>query len=66
VVSLIWEGKEYLFTGICKGTIISSQRGAEGFGYDPVFIPDGSSKTFAEMGMDEKILSVTEKKPLPN
>lgn len=54
VVSLIWEDQEYLFTGICKGTIISAQRGGEGFGYDPVFIPDGSNQTFAEMGMEEK------------
>jgi XTP/dITP diphosphohydrolase len=54
VVSLIWEDQEYLFTGICKGTIIEMQRGKEGFGYDPIFIPDGSNKTFAEMGMEEK------------
>lgn len=54
VVSLIWEDQEYLFTGICKGTIINTQRGGEGFGYDPVFIPDGSNQTFAEMGMEEK------------
>lgn len=54
VVSLIWEDQEYLFTGICKGTIISAQRGGEGFGYDPVFIPEGSNQTFAEMGMEEK------------
>lgn len=54
VVSLIWEDQEYLFTGICKGTIIHSQRGEEGFGYDPVFMPDGSNQTFAEMGMEEK------------
>lgn len=54
VVSLIWNNQEYLFTGICKGHIIEIQKGAEGFGYDPVFIPDGSDKTFAEMGMEEK------------
>lgn len=54
VVSLIWEDQEYLFTGICKGRIIEIQKGFEGFGYDPVFIPDGSNKTFAEMSMDEK------------
>jgi XTP/dITP diphosphohydrolase len=54
VVSLIWNDQEYLFTGICKGRIIEQQKGAEGFGYDPVFIPDGSDKTFAEMGMEEK------------
>ena len=54
VVSLIWEEKEYLFTGICKGKIIDVQKGSEGFGYDPVFIPDGATQTFAEMGMAEK------------
>lgn len=54
VVSLIWEDQEYLFTGICKGTIIETQKGAEGFGYDPIFVPEGSSKTFAEMEMEEK------------
>jgi len=54
VVSLIWNEKEYLFEGICKGIIIETQRGTEGFGYDPVFIPDGSNKTFAEMNMEEK------------
>ena len=54
IVSLLLDGKEYLFEGICKGTIISEQRGGQGFGYDPIFIPDGSTKTFAEMTMDEK------------
>ena len=54
VVSLIWNEQEYLFTGICKGRIIEQQKGTAGFGYDPVFIPEGSDKTFAEMSMDEK------------
>jgi XTP/dITP diphosphohydrolase len=54
VVSLIWENKEFHFTGICKGTILEVQKGTDGFGYDPVFVPEGSSKTFAEMGMEEK------------
>jgi len=54
VVSLIWNDKEYLFDGICKGQIITEQKGLQGFGYDPVFIPDGATKTFAEMTMDEK------------
>jgi XTP/dITP diphosphohydrolase len=54
VVSLIWEDQEYLFIGICKGTIIESQKGGEGFGYDPIFVPEGSNQTFAEMGMEEK------------
>ncbi|HVX48777.1 MAG TPA: RdgB/HAM1 family non-canonical purine NTP pyrophosphatase [Chitinophagaceae bacterium] len=54
VISLIWQGKEYYFEGECKGVIIDAPRGDKGFGYDPVFIPDGSTKTFAEMTMDEK------------
>ena len=54
VISLILEGKEYFFEGICPGKIIGERRGNNGFGYDPVFIPDGSEKTFAEMDMEEK------------
>ena len=47
-------GKEYFFEGVCKGRIIAERRGTEGFGYDSVFIPDGSDKTLAEMNMEEK------------
>ncbi|OYY08965.1 MAG: non-canonical purine NTP pyrophosphatase, partial [Sphingobacteriia bacterium 35-36-14] len=54
VISLIWDDQEFLFEGICKGKIISEQRGTEGFGYDPIFVPDGANKCFAEMSMDEK------------
>lgn len=54
VVCLIMSGKEKLFEGICKGSIIAERRGTSGFGYDPVFVPDGSAKTFAEMPMMEK------------
>lgn len=54
VISLIWQGQEYIFEGICPGTIITEQRGQQGFGYDPVFVPDGSNRTFAEMTMEEK------------
>lgn len=54
VISLILEGKEYQFEGICKGRIITEERGTNGFGYDPVFIPEGAEKTFAEMSMEEK------------
>ena len=54
VLALIWNGKEYLFEGICTGEIISSPRGSEGFGYDPVFIPTGGGRTFAEMSLEEK------------
>lgn len=54
VMALILEGKEYLFEGTVNGTITRDLRGSNGFGYDPVFIPDGSSKTFAEMSLEEK------------
>lgn len=54
VVSLIWDNQEYQFEGICKGTISTSQSGNGGFGYDPVFVPEGASISFAEMSMEEK------------
>lgn len=54
VISLILKGKEYQFEGIVEGTITQVKRGNSGFGYDPVFQPDGYEKTFAEMSLDEK------------
>jgi XTP/dITP diphosphohydrolase len=54
VISLIWQGKEYQFEGSCEGTIIEKGKGVDGFGYDPVFVPDGDNRTFAEMPLDEK------------
>jgi len=54
VISLILDGEEHFFEGICKGRISEDPIGQNGFGYDPVFIPDGSSKTFAEMDGEEK------------
>jgi XTP/dITP diphosphohydrolase len=54
VISLMRDGKEYVFEGICPGIIISERKGNNGFGYDPIFIPTGSNKTFAEMDMAEK------------
>jgi len=54
VISLIIEGKETQFEGICKGKIIDNPQGAEGFGYDPIFIPEGSNRSFAEMSIEEK------------
>ena len=54
VISLIWEGKEWLFEGICEGAITGEPVGSSGFGYDPVFKPTGSDRTFAEMTMAEK------------
>lgn len=54
VISLMWNSREYLFEGICEGTILEKRTGSGGFGYDPVFIPEGSEKTFGEMDMNEK------------
>ncbi|MBS3993607.1 MAG: non-canonical purine NTP diphosphatase [Bacteroidetes bacterium] len=54
IIALNLGGKQFLFKGICKGSIIDQLRGTEGFGYDPVFIPTGFDKTFAEMSLDEK------------
>lgn len=54
VISLILDGEEHLFEGICDGTIIAASKGKEGFGYDPVFVPAGATKTFAQMSMEEK------------
>jgi XTP/dITP diphosphohydrolase len=54
VIALILDKKEYLFEGIVSGKIIDEVRGVDGFGYDPIFIPDGKTKTFAEMELSEK------------
>jgi XTP/dITP diphosphohydrolase len=54
VIALILDDREYLFEGIVTGKIISEMRGSEGFGYDPVFVPDGKELTFAEMELSEK------------
>ena len=49
-ISLILDGKEYLFEGVIKGEIIKEKRGDSGFGYDPIFKPEGYEQTFAELG----------------
>lgn len=54
VIALIMNNKEYLFEGIVNGRIIQEKRGEKGFGYDPVFIPEGKDITFAEMDLEEK------------
>ena len=54
VVALLLEGREYTFEGIVRGTILTERRGTAGFGYDPVFVPEGYAETFAEMGSEEK------------
>ena len=53
-ICLIMNGKEYLFEGIVKGEIIEEKRGVTGFGYDPIFVPEGYDLTFAELGNDIK------------
>jgi len=54
VVALNLNDRQYIFPGICKGIITREKRGSGGFGYDAVFQPNGSDKTFAEMNMEEK------------
>ena len=54
VIALIEKGKEHLFEGVVEGVIAREKSGTQGFGYDPVFIPEGNSKTFAELGEDIK------------
>jgi XTP/dITP diphosphohydrolase len=54
VICLIWAQQTYYFEGICKGQILTDMQGEKGFGYDPIFVPDGSTKSFASMTMAEK------------
>lgn len=54
VIALVLDGKEYTFEGIVNGEITTERSGADGFGYDPVFRPDGYTETFAEMPLDLK------------
>ena len=54
VIALIMNGKEEFFEGIVIGQIIEEKRGKTGFGYDPIFMPDGYDETFAELGADIK------------
>ena len=53
-IALIVQQEEHLFEGILEGEIAPVRRGTDGFGYDPVFIPEGTGKTFAELGSDIK------------
>lgn len=53
-IALNLDGKSYTFEGRCDGQIVESQRGTDGFGYDPIFMPDGFNETFAEMSHEEK------------
>ena len=54
VIALIVDGKEYLFEGRVEGTIATEPHGEGGFGYDPLFVPEGSQLTFAEMSSEAK------------
>ena len=54
VIALIKEGKEYLFDGIVTGTILEEREEGEGFGYDPIFLPDGYEHSFAHLGDEVK------------
>ncbi len=53
-ICLNLDGKQFLFDGVCKGTILTSKQGEQGFGYDPIFQPEGYNKSFAEMTSEEK------------
>ncbi len=64
VISLMLDDVEYQFTGICTGKIIQEEIGEMGFGYDAIFVPDGSTKTFAQMEMEEKNIYSHRKKAL--
>jgi len=54
VISLQLNNKQHTFTGICKGEISTTKKGDKGFGYDPIFMPKGYTKTFAELSLEEK------------
>jgi XTP/dITP diphosphohydrolase len=54
VIALILGEQEYTFEGIIRGTIVDTPRGESGFGYDPIFVPEGETRTFAEMSLEEK------------
>jgi XTP/dITP diphosphohydrolase len=53
-VALNIEGKQFIFEGICEGEILTEKQGENGFGYDPIFMPNGFNTSFAEMNMTEK------------
>jgi len=54
-VTLILEGQTKTFEGTVEGRIMEERRGKHGFGYDPIFVPDGHEQTFAQMTMEQKI-----------
>jgi len=54
VICLLLDGRQYYFEGTCRGRILSARRGKGGFGYDPVFVPEGEGRSFGEMSLEEK------------
>ena len=54
VISLVMDGEEVQFEGVVEGTILKEKRGDKGFGYDPIFLPKDSDRSFAEMDVNEK------------
>ncbi len=54
IISLLIGGQEFQFEGICEGQILLEKRGTGGFGYDPIFVPDGDTRSFGEMSLQEK------------
>lgn len=54
IIACIWQGELYSFEGVVQGTIALAQKGNQGFGYDPIFIPEGFTQTFAELGQETK------------
>lgn len=54
IIALIFDNKEYLFEGVVNGVIINNRQGNEGFGYDPIFVPDGFETSFAQMPIEAK------------
>jgi XTP/dITP diphosphohydrolase len=54
VICLIWQGETHYFSGTCHGHIIEARKGSGGFGYDPIFVPDGYTQTFAELPPEVK------------
>ncbi len=64
VIYLIYEGQHHSFEGVCEGQIAEKPSGEDGFGYDPIFIPDGDTRTFAEMSLEEKAKYSHRKKAL--
>ena len=54
IICLNLKGENHLFEGICQGSLLTSRRGSQGFGYDSIFVPKGTGSTFAEMSLAEK------------